>query len=320
MYVDRGRQISIAVFLLALAGVLLAAAPSFFSLGNFKDILVNISYVAIAALGMMMVILTGQIDISVGAILSICSTLAATASKAGLPLGAVFLISIGAGAALGLVNGLLVTRFKIHSIIVTLGTLSVFRGALIYFTKGAWIYQLPEDFRRVGLGTFLGIPYPIWALALVLLLGAWVLSSTPWGRALYAVGSNPEAARLSGIRVPFVQASAFVACGALVGLATMFYATRFSTIQSNTGQGFEFLVITAVVVGGVNVFGGSGTVLGVALGALLVGVTGTALTFLRISAYWEQALQGLFILLAVAFDAVRAQRRRFASRRARGGT
>ncbi|HEU4742118.1 MAG TPA: ABC transporter permease [Meiothermus sp.] len=309
MYVDRGRQISIAVFLLALAGVLLAAAPSFFSLGNFKDILVNISYVAIAALGMMMVILTGQIDISVGATLSICSTLAATASKAGLPLGVVFLISIGAGAALGLVNGLLVTRFKIHSIIVTLGTLSVFRGTLIYFTKGAWIYQLPEDFRGVGLGTFLGLPNPIWAMAVVLLAGAWVLSATPWGRALYAVGSNPDAARLSGIRVPFVQASVFVACGALVGLATMFYATRFSTIQSNTGQGFEFLVITAVVVGGTNIFGGSGTVLGVALGALLVGVTGTALTFLKISAYWEQALQGLFILLAVAFDALRSRRR-----------
>lgn len=308
MYVDRGRQISIAVFLLALAGVLLAASPSFFSLGNFKDILVNISYVAIAAVGMMMVILTGQIDISVGATLSICSTLAATASKSGLPLGVVFLISIGAGAALGLVNGLLVTRFKIHSIIVTLGTLSIFRGALIYFTKGAWIYQLPEDFRRVGLGTFLGIPYPIWAMAVVLLAGAWVLSATPWGRALYAVGSNPEAARLSGIRVPFVQASVFVVCGALVGLATMFYATRFSTIQSNTGQGFEFLVITAVVVGGTNIFGGAGTVLGVALGALLVGVTGTALTFLKISAYWEQALQGLFILLAVAFDAVRSRR------------
>jgi len=318
MYVDRGRQISIVAFLAVLTIILVLLAPNFFSLGNFKDILVNISYITIAAMGMMVVIITGQIDISIGATLSITSTLAASASKAGLPIWLVFLISIGSGAALGLINGILTTRFKIHSIIVTLGTLSVFRGALIYFTKGAWIYQLPPDFRSVGLGTFLGIPNPIWAMLVVLLLGAWVLSSTTWGRSLYAVGSNPEAARLSGIRVPLVQASVFVVLGALVGLATMFYATRFSTIQSNQGQGFEFVVITAVVVGGVHIFGGSGTVLGVALGALLVGITGTALTFLDISAYWEQALQGLFILLAVAFDSLRSRRRRFALQKARG--
>ncbi|MCL4454408.1 MAG: ABC transporter permease [Deinococcus sp.] len=319
MYVDRGRQYSIAGFLAALLVVLALAAGNFFSLGNFSDILVNISFVTIAAVGMMAVILTGQIDISIGVTLSICSTVAAIASKAGVPIPLVALISVGTGALLGLVNGLLVTRFKVHSIIVTLGTMSVFRGLLIYFTKGAWIYSLPQDFRSVGLGTFLGIQNPIWAMIIVLLVAAWLFSSTAWGRSLYAVGSNPEAARLSGIRVPFVQASVFVVLGALVGLATMFYATRFSTIQSNTGQGFEFVVITAVVVGGVNIFGGSGTVLGVALGALLVGITGTALTFLGISAYWEQAIQGLFILLAVAFDSVRLRRRRYVLQKVRGG-
>lgn len=155
----------------------------------------------------------------------------------------------------------------------------------------------------------LGVPNPVWIAALTLLVGSWVLRNTAWGRALYAVGSNTEAARLSGIGPDRMLISAFVANGALVGLATLALVTRFSTIQSNVGTGFEFLVITAVVVGGAHIFGGSGTVVGVTLGALLVGVTGTVLVFLEISAFWERTLHGLFILLAVGYGVLRERRR-----------
>lgn len=310
MYVDREREISIAVFLLVLGGILALFAPSFFSTANFSSILVNTSYIAIAALGAMFAILTGQPDISVGSILAVCSILGGELSKAGAPVPLAFLASVATGLLLGLVNGLLVTRLNVHSIIVTLGTLLIYRGGLLYFTGGAWVYDLPREFRQIGLGKILAVPNPIWISVLVLVAGSLVLRYTAWGRALYAIGSNREAARLAGIRTDAMIVSAMAANGAMVGVAAMVFSTRFSTIQSNVGTGFEFLVITAVVVGGVHIFGGSGSVVGVALGSLLVGVTGTALVFLDISAYWERALHGLFILLAVSFGVLRARRRR----------
>ena len=317
MYIDRGREVSIAVFLGVIALVLLIFAPNFFSVGNLADILVNTSYVAIAALGGMLAILTGQPDISVGSILAICAITAGTLSKMGVPVFAVFLIACGVGATLGLINGLLVTRLGIHSIIVTLGTLSIYRGVLLYVTGGAWVYDLPPDFRQLGLGSVFGIENPIWVAVLVLVAGSFVLRNTAWGRSLYAVGSSEEAARLSGVNPSRVITSAFTVNGALVGVAAMVFAPRFSTIQSNIGTGFEFLVITAVVVGGVHIFGGSGTVLGVALGSLLVGITGTVLVFLEISAFWEQTLHGLFILLAVGFGVFQAKRRSAKARQER---
>ena len=309
MYIDRGREVSIAIFLAVIAAILAVFAPNFFSAGNLESVLVNTSYVAIAALGGMLAVLTGQPDISVGSILAICAITAGMLSKMGVPVFAVFLIACGIGATLGLINGLLVTRLKINSIIVTLGTLSIYRGALLYFTGGSWVYDLPPGFRQLGLGSVLGVKNPIWIAGLVLLVGSFLLRNTAWGRSLYAVGSSEEAARLSGIKPANVITGAFTLNGALVGVAAMVFAPRFSTIQSNIGTGFEFLVITAVVVGGVHIFGGSGTVVGVVLGSLLVGITGTVLVFLEISAFWEQTLHGLFILLAVGFGAFQAQRR-----------
>jgi rhamnose transport system permease protein len=308
VYVNRGRELSIGVFLLILAVVLALLAPNFYSVQNIQNILVNMSYLMIAAVGMTAVILTGQIDISIGAILAACSTAAGLAAKAGVPIPLVFLISIAVGAALGTVNGALVAYLRVHSIIVTLATLAVIRGVIILLTRGAWIYDLPANFRAVGTGQLLGLPNPVWLMLVTALLGAYLLSHTRWGRSVYAVGSNADAARLAGINVEVVQMSVFMLQGALVGLAAMAFATRFTTIQSNTGVGFEFLVITAVVAGGTNIFGGSGTVLGTLLGALLVAGTGTVLTFLRISAFWESALQGLFILLSVALDAIQRGR------------
>lgn len=309
MYVDRGREISIAVFLVVIGLVLALFAPGFFEFGNLRSLMVSTSYIAIGSFGAMLAILTGQPDISVGSILAVCAFVSGSMAVAGVPIFLCILASIAVGALLGLINGLLVTGLNIHAIIVTLGTLSIYRGALLYVTGGAWVYDLPAGYRAIGLGRVLGVPNPVWIAALTLLIGAWILRNTAWGRGLYAVGSNTEAARLSGIGPKRMLITAFVANGALVGVATLALVTRFSTIQSNVGTGFEFLVITAVVVGGAHIFGGSGTVVGVLLGALLVGVTGTVLVFLEISAFWERTLHGLFILLAVGYGVLRQRRR-----------
>lgn len=307
MYTDRRTQLSILLFLGVLFLVLLLKAPSFFTMRNIIDITVNTSYVAIAALGMMLVIVIGQIDVSVGAILGICCTLTGMLSKQGAPTFMLFVVAIGAGAFLGLINGLLVALLRIHSIVVTLGTLSIFRGLLIYQTQGIWISGLPDTLLQIGRGRFLGIPVPVIIAIVVFVIAAWFLRSVPGGRSLFAVGSNREAARLSGINVPLVQVCAFVINGALVGLAALIFAGRFGGIQSNTGQGFELIVITAVVVGGADIFGGAGTPLGTLLGALLISIIGTTLIFFNVSAFWEQAVQGLFILLAVTYYALRSQ-------------
>jgi len=158
------------------------------------------------------------------------------------------------------------------------------------------------------LGQFGSIPYPVWGAIVTFALFAWILTQTSWGRSLYAAGSNPSAAHLSGISIPKVVLGAFVVNGVLVGLSAVLFSTRFSVIQSNIGYGFELLVITTVVVGGVHIFGGSGTLLGVALAALLLSTIGTALTFFRVSSYWELTLQGLFVLGAVALDIIRTRR------------
>jgi rhamnose transport system permease protein len=301
VYVDRGREGAILVFLAVLGVVLAIFAPNFFSARNFADILINISTVTVAAVGMTAVILTGQIDISIGAQLAACATVVGLLGKAGTPVPLAFLAGIGLGMAFGLVNGLLVAYARIPSIVVTLGTMTILRALMIVLTNGSWTV-LPETFRALGAGNVLGIPNPIIFTIAVLLIGNFILSHTTWGRSLYAVGSNPAAARLAGISLERTLLSVFVFQGAMIGLTTMAFTTRFTTIEPQAGQGFEFVVITAVVLGGTNVFGGSGTIIGSFLGALLVGVINTSLTFLRISVYWEQTVQGIFILLAIILD------------------
>lgn len=320
MYIDRRREFAILAFLALLGVVLAVFAPSFYSAKNGSDILVNITTVTIAATGMTAVILTGQIDISIGAQLAACSAAVGLLAGAGWPLGLAFLAGMALGMAIGLINGLLVAYARIPSIVVTLATMTILRAVMIVVTGGSWIV-LPPSFRQLGAGSLLGVPNAVVFMGLVLLAGSFALSHTRWGRSLYAVGSNPASARLAGLSVERALLSVFVFQGLMVGLATMAFTTRFTTIEPAAGQGFEFAVITAVVLGGTNVFGGSGNLLGTFLGALLVGIISTALAFLRISVYWVDAVQGAFILVAVGLDALRQRGRGlrlFAPRRKAG--
>jgi len=307
------------VFLCALLVVVGVTSPAFLQAQNVQDVLVNSSYTAVAAIGMTMVIIAGGIDISIGSILAVCCISAGHAAKAGLPVPAVAFLSVLIGGLLGAVNGSLVAFARIPAIIVTLGTMSILRGGITWATGGYWIRDLPPTFSTLGTGVILGVPIPVIIAGLAVLAGVLFMSFTPAGRRIYAVGGSARAAELAGINVPMVTFGVFTACGALVGLAAILYVTRFSVIQSNAGVGFELLVITAVVVGGTNIMGGRGTVLGSVVGVLLLSVIGSALTYKHVSAYWESALQGLLVLMAVLTDTVRTRGRALVRRPLRRG-
>ncbi|MEJ5251477.1 MAG: ABC transporter permease [Chthonomonadetes bacterium] len=302
-----GREMSVGVFLLLLLAYF-GTTPGFLQASNLRDILINAAPLTIAACGMSMVIIAGMIDISAGSVLAVCAVVAGLTAKSGAPLALIVLLPMLAGAAIGAVNGWLVAYLRIPAIIVTLGMMSVLRGGIIWYTRGEWIGNLPPSFSAVGRGEVGGIPVPVLLAMGVVLLTALLLARTPLGRHIYAVGGNPVAAGRMGISVRRVLWLVFVLHGALLGLSALVYASRFSVIQSNAGAGFELLAISAVVVGGVNIFGGQGTVWGSAVGALLLQVISTGLIFRRVSEYWAPSVQGALVLLAVVADALRTRR------------
>ena len=287
------------VTLLLIVGV---AAPLFFGAGNLRDIAVNNAPVLLVAVGMTMVILVGQIDISVGSQFAVCSVAAGLMAKAGIPIPLLLPCVMALGAAMGALNGFLVGWLGLPSIIVTLGMLTAWRDFLRWSTQGAWVQDLPAGFQWFGLGQMAG-QILIVATALIVLAGfAWALRNLGAGRAIYAVGSDAEAARLSGIEPQRVVFGVFVLMGALVGLASLLNAVRFSAVPSNAGLGLELAAVAAVVVGGTEITGGRGTLVGTLIGAALLGTIGTALTFLGINPFWERAIQGAIILAALVSD------------------
>ena len=299
------RESSVGLAIVALALILAAIAPGFFARDNLGDLFQANVPVLIIALGMTLIILTGHIDISVGSMFACCAVISGVLAKAGLPMPLVLTASCVLGALLGLVNGALVARVRIPSIVVTLATMIALREGLRWVTEGAWIQDLPRHYQWLGTSAAL---YPWLVLAVVVLLVAafdWGLRRLPAGRAIYATGSSPQAARLAGIRVEVVTTAVFTVAGSLVGLAALLNSVRFNQIPSNTGFGLELKVIAAVVVGGTAITGGRGSVRGTVLGVVLLSAIGPALTFLGVTAYWERALHGVIILTAVAADALR---------------
>jgi rhamnose transport system permease protein len=290
----------------AALGLLLAAvavaAPAFFSAANLRDLALNNAPLLLVATGMTLVILVGQIDISVGsqfAIVSVCAGLLARAG-AGVPLLLASVLALG--SLLGAVNGLLVGRLGLPSIIATLATLVAWRDGLRWATEGAWVQDLPGHFQWLGLGQ-VGGQRLIVAIALSVLVAlAFLLRSVAAGRALYAVGSDREAARLAGIEPDRVVVLVFVAMGALTGLAALLNAVRFSAIPGNLGVGLELKAVAAVVVGGTAIRGGRGTLGGTLIGTVLLGVIGPALSFVGVNPFWEKAVQGGIILAALVSD------------------
>jgi rhamnose transport system permease protein len=282
-------------------------APSFFSRGNLRDLAVNNAPVLITAVGMTLVILVGEIDISIGSQFAVCSVAAGWLAKSGVPIALLPPLVIGIGAAMGALNGVLVGRLGLPSIIVTLAMLVTWRDALRWSTEGAWIQGLPASFQWFGLEPARAYWLIVLVALAVLLCAAWALRNLRLGRAVYAVGSDAEAAWLAGIEPPSVIVGVFVVMGALVGLAALLNAVRFSAVPSNAGIGLELKVIAAVVVGGTVITGGRGTPLGTLIGVVLLGTIGTAMSFVGINPFWEKAVQGLIIIAALVSDAAFAR-------------
>jgi len=299
------REVSVAGAIAALALLLAVAAPGYFSAENLSDLFLANLPVLLVALGMTLVVVTREIDISVGSTFAVCGVAAGILSKSGLPVWLAGAAACLVGAAVGSLNGALVAYVGIPSIVVTLATMTALRDGLRWATDGAWVQDLPRSFQWLGLtqGEF-----PLVAAAVTAVLTAafaWGLRYLAAGRAIYATGSNPGAARLAGLNTSAVKGMVFTVLGTLTGLAAMLNAVRFNQIPSNAGIGLEMKVIAAVVVGGASVGGGTGSVAGTVLGVVLLAAIGPALTFLGVSAYWERAIQGGIILLAIAADRLR---------------
>jgi rhamnose transport system permease protein len=305
---EHRRERFVALTIAVLATALAVTRPSYFSRENLNDLLLANLGVLTTALGTTLVIIVGEIDISVGSVFAVCSVLAGAAAVRGWPMVAAGLVACGAGAVLGLVNGWLVAFVRVPSIVVTLATMIGLRDALRWTTQGEWVVNLPAGFQWLGLTQR---SYPVAACFVVVGLAgatAWILRYSSAGRAVYAIGSNADAARLAGIDTALYKCAVFSVGGLLTGLGALLNAVRFNQIPSNGGIGLEMKVVAAAVVGGAAITGGRGTVAGTVLGVVLLGGIGPALTFMGVSAYWERALQGAIILAAVTADAIRTRR------------
>ena len=302
----RFRELSIILFILLLIAVVAVDTPAFLTANNFRNILLNISILAIVSLGQTMVIITRGIDLSVSSMIGLVAMMVSftvVAFPAVSPPLAI-LLGILLGAILGTFNGVIITAGKVPPIIATLGTLSIYRGMVFLYSGGTWInsFEMPDGYRALAKAAPLGLPNIILFAAAITVAVYLFLNYTRPGRDIYAVGSNPEAANVAGIPVQRTIFMVYVISGVLAGLAAVLWASRFESAQTNTALGFELQTVAAAVVGGVNIFGGSGTVIGVILGAFLLGTIENALILVRISPFWQLAAQGLLIVAAVVVD------------------
>ena len=306
----RVRELALLVILAVLVAGTELANHRFLSAQGVKDLLLNSAILVIVAAGEATVVITRNVDLSVGSTLGIAAFAAGDYLHGGGNAVAAVLLAVATGAALGVVNGALVSLGRVPSLVVTLGTLYIIRGV-----DSIWIgsreivaHDLPAGYVRLGHGGLFFLPYlALLALAVLLVLGFW-LRSYRAGRQFYAIGSNPEAARLAGVAIRERVTVAYVLCGALAGLGGALYLARFGNVDSGTGGGYELTVVSAVVVGGVAFTGGSGSVYGAALGAVLLTTINSVLPSLGVGSSWEQAIDGFLLLAAIAVDRAVASR------------
>lgn len=287
--------------LLGVALILYIATPYFFTSSNLMAIALAASITALLAIGETFVIILGEIDLSVGAMLGFTSVITALVlPDAGLGWG--LLAGLAAGAGAGLVNGLLVTKVNMPSFIATLASLSILSGLTLYLTKGNPVGVSSDAFRLIGTGRILGIPAPIWILLTCSVVFGILLARSRFGRQVYATGDNFEAAHLSGIPVDRVKVAAFVISGVLAGIAGFILAARLGTAQPSAGKGLELTAIAAVIIGGTSLLGGRGAVVGTVIGALLLGTIDNGLNLLNVSPFLQDVVKGAVILFAVFID------------------
>ncbi|MET0414671.1 MAG: ABC transporter permease [Actinoplanes sp.] len=302
----RTRELGIVLALALLVAYTTIDNPRFLSAQSIRDNLLNTAILAVMAAGQAVVVITRNIDLSVGSVLGLSAFTVATMMSANQDLPMIVAIGVGVlvGAACGLLNGVLVRFGKVPALVVTLGTLYIYRGITYSWAGGSQVNadELPGHFLSFANDNLLGVPWLV-LIALVVVGGvSLMMRNYRVGRELYAIGSSPPAAELAGIKVARNLLGAFLLSGALAGLAGVLFAARFGTVDASAGTGYELNVVAAVVVGGVAVFGGSGTVWGAGLGALLLTVIASALAVLDINQFWQQAIVGALIILAICAD------------------
>jgi len=320
--VFRIRESGIILVFVVFVAVTTAVKPSFLDEQNIQFLLINTTVFALLALGETIVVVSRNVDLSIGSVLGLSAYVSASmfgSHHVGVPVA--FAVGLGIGLACGVANGLMVAIGRVPSLVVTLATLYIVRGVDILIVGGNQVnaQTLPDAFTQIPRATVLGVPYLAIAIAVVIGIGAYYLRSFRSGRELYAIGSNPEAARLAAIPVGRRVFTAFAVSGAIAGLAGVLWAAQYQTIDSSAGTGYELTVISAVVVGGVAIFGGSGSAVGAAVGALLLSSINSALNVLGISPLWLEAISGFLLLLAITLDRVISLRLQAALRRRSSG-
>jgi len=280
--------------------------PNFFTTGNILNILRQTAINAIMAVGMTLVILTAGIDLSVGSVLALCGAVGASLIAAEMPIVVAVGAALGLGAVLGSLSGIIIAKGKVQAFIATLVSMTLVRGLTLVYTDGRPISMgftdTADAFSFIGTGYLLGIPVPIWIMALTFGAAWYLLRHTQLGRYIYAVGGNESATRLSGINVDAVKVTVYGIAGFLSALSGLIVTSRLSSAQPTAGYGYELDAIAAVVLGGTSLMGGKGTIMGTLLGALIIGFLNNALNLLDVSSYYQMIAKALVILLAVLVD------------------
>ena len=288
--------------LFILCFVITLVTPRFLTISNITNVFTQVSVNAIIAVGMTFVILTGGIDLSVGSILALSGAFAASIIKSTGNVFLAFLVAIVLGIVIGGVNGLLVSKGKLQAFIVTLATMTIFRGATLVFTNGTPISKLSESFMKIGNGKIGPVPIPVLITIIIVLIAFYVLSQTRFGRYLYALGGNEDSARLSGINTDKIKTLVYVISGVAAAVGGVIITSRIGSASPNAGTGFELDAIAAVVIGGTSLAGGEGTIIGTVIGALIIGVLNNGLNLMNVSPFYQSIVKGLVILIADLLD------------------
>ena len=302
-----GQEIVVLAAIVVLFIVVGLYNPRFLSSTNLTSIFSGNAYIAVAAIGMAMVIVCGHIDVSVGSLIGVLATIAGTLAVQGYPIWVAWLVPVVVGIAINTCLGALIAYMRIPSIVATLGMLSILKGGLISLTGGTWITGMPPQF-FIAQARLFGVPAPVYFMVVLTVIVAVWMRYSATGRSFYAVGGNAEAARASGLSPERTCVLVFALHGLFAGIAALLFATQLQVIQSTVPPNLELTVITAAVIGGVSILGGTGTVIGSTLAAILFACIGSALIFLNVSAYWLRAVLGLLILATVLADMARRRR------------
>ena len=310
---DHAQELALAIIILVVGALVqVRTGGSFLTVSNLNEMMRETSMLLMVSIGMMVVIVSGGIDLSVGSVMGLSGMIAALALRDNrqLPIAAVFLLAVGVGLLCGFVSGFVVAKLRIFPLIGTLGTCDAIRGIIYLFSKGEWVGQtdMTPEFLTISTGKFLGVNYMVWFAVLVVVFGVIFMGHTRWGRRIYAVGNNEASAKISGIDTVRSKWSAYILSGGIAGLAGVLWVCKYANAQGTSATGFELNVIASVVLGGVSITGGSGSVAGVVLGSLLFGMLSNILPLIQVSSFWQRAIRGGVILISVVINSLVARR------------